>query len=99
MTIRLTTIYILNIFDLIITKHYVNKYGLEFEANPIGKFILSNDYTTIFYKVILVGVLLLIMYFTREKKITKIASWVLLIVFVALTLYHIVGSIIVQKFL
>ena len=74
----------------------MNKYGLEFEANPIGKWILSNDYTTLFYKVILVGALLLLMYFTREKKITRIASWILLIAFIALTIYHIIGNIYVR---
>lgn len=99
MIIRLGIIYLFNLFDLIFTRYWVNKIGIDFELNPIGKWILSSPVLTIAFKVILVGALLILMYFMRVYKITKICSWILLGVFVALTVYHIVGSIIVQKFL
>lgn len=99
MLVRLIVIYFLNIFDLIFTRYWVNKIGIDFELNPIGKWILSSPILTIAFKVILVGALLILMYFMREYKITKICSWILLGVFVALTIYHIIGSIIVQKYL
>lgn len=77
----------------------VNKFGIEFEANPIGKWLLQNDTRTIIYKVIIVCALLIVMYCTKEYKATKFASWVLFIAFILLTIYHIIGAIYVQKYI
>lgn len=97
MLARLIIIYILNLFDLFFTKYWVNQIGLEFELNPFGKWLLQAPIRQILYKVVLVGVLLIILYISKEKKIANICSWILLGAFGLLTTYHIVGMIIVNN--
>ena len=94
MGIRLLIVYLLNIFDLAATWYWVSKYGIEFELNPIGRVLLSNSPASLIVKIGLVGICLLYIYEKRENKLAKIASWFLLFFFAALTIYHVVGSII-----
>lgn len=94
MGIRLIIVYLLNIFDLAATWYWVSKYGMDFELNPIGRILLSNSPAAVIVKVGLVGICLFYIYENKENKLAKIASWFLLFFFVALTIYHVVGSII-----
>lgn len=86
-------IYLLNIFDLICTTYLVCKYGLDIEGNPVGRFLYSNPQLLIYVKVLLVGFCLLIL--KRHK--CKIIGYVLLTLFILLSIYHIIILLEVHK--
>lgn len=54
--------YILNMIDLFFTRYWVDMYGINAEANPFGKFLFDNGLAEI-AKLVVVGVLLLFLYF------------------------------------
>nr|DAG04020.1 MAG TPA: hypothetical protein [Myoviridae sp. ctbEa13] len=87
------TIYLLNIFDLLCTTYLVSKYGIEIEQNPIGRFLYSHPRLLIYVKVLFVGFCLLIL--KRHK--CKIIGYVLLTLFILLTIYHIIILLEVHK--
>ena len=84
------TIYLLNIFDLICTTYLVSKYGLDIEANPIGRILLKSTALVIFYKVFIVAGSLYVMYKNSSNKLTVVLSWAVLFVYAALLLYHLI---------
>jgi hypothetical protein len=97
MKIRLIIAYLLNLFDLAMTSHWVNKYGLEIEGNPIGRWLYQ---TGLVYPFKIVGMAflfcLLHMAVQHRDKGTEhsfqwwdIASWVILAVYGILAIYHI----------
>lgn len=81
-------IYLLNLFDLICTTYLVSKYGIEIEGNPIGRFIFTSADTIILFKVLIPAAALVQLWKYREHKLAQVALWLLLIVFILLTLYH-----------
>ena len=74
----------------------VNKYGIDIEANPIMRMFMANDSAFFIIKVLLIALLLMIMYQYKDLKICKIGSWLLLMVYGALAIYHIY-LILIQK--
>lgn len=86
---KLIIIYLLNLFDYIMTVRQINKYGIDIEANPIMRACMANDSVFFIIKVVLVALLLLFMYQYEDLKICKIGYWVLLAVYGALAIYHI----------
>lgn len=81
-------IYLLNLFDYIMTVIQVNKYGIDIEANPIMRMCMANDSAFFIIKVIVVALLLLFMW-QCNSTICNLGSWLLLIVYGALAVYHI----------
>lgn len=88
MKARLITIYILSLLDLAFTLYLQAKFG-EIEANPFGEMLLSNIVSAVFYKVVVVLIALLVLWHTRENKLTRTFSELILLVFVLLTMYHV----------
>lgn len=97
MLIRIIVTYILNIFDLCMTLHYTKKFGLEVESNPFGRWLLSEPYRILIYKILVVGLLLFILWISRENKISAISSWIVLGVYTVLAVYHIILFIIIRR--
>lgn len=98
MTIRLIVAYLLNLFDLVMTTHWVNKYGADIEANPVGRWLYEN-HLAVPAKVFGIGLLFLVLHNAvkrRDKGLEKsvqwwdLASWVVLGVYGVLALYHII---------
>lgn len=87
--IRLTACYIFNIFDLIITLFWVQLLGLQAEANPFGKLLLQNPSVAVAVKTLGVGLALLMLYILRNRKIANFGINVVLVVYSALTVYHV----------
>lgn len=89
MKVRLAITYIFNLIDLIATMYLVSLFGLSVEGNPIGRWLIRTNLVYPF-KIGLVGGLLLAIGLLGKinKKATTIGSWVLLIAFSALVLYH-----------
>ncbi len=86
---KLILIYLLNLFDYIMTVIQVNKYGIDIEANPIMRMFMANDGAFFIIKVLFVALLLMVMWQYEDLKICKIGEWVLLAVYSVLAVYHI----------
>ena len=95
MKLRLFTTYLLNLFDLEMTAYWVSLYGLEVEGNPIGRWLYKSG---IVYpvKILVVGLLLWLLRVAVAKIDTKkrewwdAVSWVMLAVYAAVAVYHII---------
>lgn len=96
MAIRLIIAYVLNLFDLAATTYWVNKFGLEIEGNPIGRWLYQTG-AVYSVKIVGVGILLWILNHTvkhRDKGMGKsfqwwdVASWAVLAVYAGLAIYH-----------
>ena len=91
MKVRLTITYIFNLIDLIATMYLVSLFGLSVEGNPIGRWRIQTNLVYPF-KIGVVGSLLLAIGLLSEKnrRMADMCSWILLIIFLGLTIYHFV---------
>lgn len=94
-------IYILNIADLVFTSYLIKKFGLDIEFNPLGRFLYKHNIIS-FIKII--GVLiflsiLLTMSKYYKRKLATTSLWILLVIFLALVIYHIILLIKINKIL
>ena len=76
------TAYILNLFDLVCTLYALN-FGAE-ELNPL----MQNVYFMIFYKIVVIGVLLLWLG-SRQERIAKVGLLICTAAYALLAVYHI----------
>lgn len=82
--------YLLNIIDYLFTAYWVHKFGIEIEANPIGRWMFENNVAWV-YKIFIVGGLLaLIGYLIKKCPKAIISAYILLGVYAGLVVYHIV---------
>ena len=88
MKVKLIVIYILNIIDLIATILLVKSFGLEIEGNPIGKWLIDTNLVW-FVKIVIVGAALLLLYKFKNNKLAIVGSWITLITFSLLAVYHV----------
>ena len=89
MKVRLIVTYIFNLIDLIVTMYLVSLFGLSIEANPIGRWLIQTNLVYPFRIGVVGGLLLAIGLLSNyNPKLANVGSWVLLIAFSALTLYH-----------
>lgn len=89
MKARLIATYVFNVIDLIATMYLVSLFGLSVEGNPIGRWLIRTNLVYPFKIVVMGGLLLTIgLLGKRNKKAANIGSWVLLMVFTSLILYH-----------
>lgn len=89
MKVRLIITYIFNLIDLIATMYLVSLFGLSVEGNPIGRWLIRTNLVYPFKIVVMGGLLLAIGLLGKiNKKAANIGSWVLLMVFTSLILYH-----------
>ena len=81
--------YLLNLFDLYCTMLLVNRYGIDIEANPIGRWMFENNVAWVF-KIFVVGGLLAVLGICIRKhpKYAPVA-YIPLVVYGALAIYHI----------
>lgn len=96
--IPLIIAYVLNLFDLVMTNHWVRKFGVEIEGNPIGRWLYQSG---IVYpvKIVGVGVLLWLLYkavkhrdigLENSTQWWDIAKWLVLSAYAALAIYHVI---------
>jgi hypothetical protein len=81
--------YLLNIIDYLFTSYWVRLYGIDIEANPIGRWMFENGVAGI-YKTIIVGVLFLILALLRKNKMVSLVSVGLTIFYALIVIYHII---------
>ena len=99
MLIRLGVTYVLNLFDLVMTQYFISRYGSEVEGNPVGRWLVDHPTLLIAWKCAIVALLLLLIYRFRDKQIANNGSWIILGVYIALAMYHIILFIITRRYL
>lgn len=90
---------ILNALDALFTLYLVNKYDIDIELNPVGKWLIASKYGLIIQKIIVVSLLVVLLYTLKTKyPLARYALLFLLIVFSLLTVYHLI-IFIIQEFI
>ena len=82
------TIYVLNLFNCGVTLWFYFMFGISIESNPFGVALLQNPIVAVIFKVIVIGLALLVLYQYKDRKIAKTGTSVILGVYSILTLYH-----------
>lgn len=80
--------YLLNAFDAFSTWVWVTHYGIEMELNPVGTWMIEN-FLMWFFKVVVVGWLILFLYANRDKTVSVVGAWIILIVYACICVKHI----------
>lgn len=88
---KLLITYILNIFDWVCTTVFVNMFGTEIEGNTLMRSAFENGMVNA-YKLVGVAVLCMVLYYFKDKhpNLINISSWVILGVYSALSIYHLI---------
>ena len=89
-------LYALNLFDCAVTLWLVYMFGIEIEGNLFGLVMLQSPFLTILFKVVVIGMAILILYQYRYRHIVTVIVQALFILYLLLALYHmcLVGNII-----
>ena len=77
--LHLIILYIFNIIDYLFTTYWVHKFGTEIELNPVGQWLYNNNITWLF-KIVIVGIALLIVGRRLDK--SKNFSWIVYILLI-----------------
>ena len=98
-TTKPLTIYVLNLFDCIVTLWFFSLFGISIESNPFGVALLQNPIVTLLFKVVVIGLALLVLYQYRDRKAAQTGMNAIFIVYSLLAIYHVVMIIIVLNIL
>lgn len=82
------TIYVLNLFDCGVTLWFFFMFGISIESNPFGVALLQNPIITLLFKVVVIGLALLVLYQHRQSKAAQTGMNVTFVVYSLLTVYH-----------
>lgn len=86
---KLIAIWLLNLFDYIMTVYYVDTYGIWIEQNPLMRELLPNPILTFVIKMGIPTLCCILCYLVKDKPIIKVATWVLLIFYTWVAINHI----------
>lgn len=89
-TTKPLVVYVLNLFDCIVTLWFFSLFGISIESNPFGVALLQNPIITILFKVFVIGLAILLLYQQRNTKIAKIGMDGVLIVYSLTAIYQII---------
>ena len=79
--------HLLNVFDAIATWVWFTRYGIEIELNRVGRWLIENGLMW-FFKVVVVGWLILFMYANRDKTASVVGAWIIVIVYACICVKH-----------
>ena len=65
-------------------------FGTEIEGNIFGLILIQNPILTIIFKAVVVGLAVLILYQHRHIPIVKIITQTLFVLYILITIYHLV---------
>lgn len=82
--------YILSLFDLGCTLYLTAKFGNDVEGNPIGKWLLSDKWATVIFKVVVVGAMIYLLYRFKNYDLARYGMYLALGVYTLLAIYHVV---------
>ena len=80
--------YILSLLDLFFTLYEASIFGADIELNPFGKVLITNVPLGIFYKAVIVGFCLYLLWKFRERKSALWGAKIVFGVYGLLDLYH-----------
>ena len=80
--------YILSLLDLFFTLYEASIFGADIELNPFGKVLITNVPLGIFYKAVIVGFCLYLLWKFRERKSALWGARILFGIYGLLNLYH-----------
>ena len=80
--------YILSLLDLFFTLYEAIIFGADIELNPFGKILITNVPFGIFYKAVIVGFCLYLLWKFRERKSALWGARIVFGVYGLLNLYH-----------
>lgn len=89
MIIEIIAIWFLNLFDYIMSLYYIGKYGLAFELNPIMRWLFAHQPLDFFVKIGAVTLCCVALYCIREHKVAKICAWIIIALYTAVAIMHI----------
>lgn len=81
--------YILNIIDYLFTAHWVNKFGIDTELNPIGRWMFSHNVAWVFKILIVGGLFAVLGYFIKQYPKYAWTAFIPLVVYGFVVMYHI----------
>lgn len=88
MKIPLILTYFLNLFDLAFTMYMVNRFGIEVEANPVGRWLIQSG-SVYFVKIVVMAVALFLLYVcTQQVPKWKWLRWIPFALYFLLAIYH-----------
>ena len=82
--------YLLSLFDLACTLYLTTRFGNDIEGNPIGKWLLSDKWAVVIFKVVVVGELIYLLWRFRDYDIARWGMYIACGVYVLLAIYHII---------
>lgn len=71
-TTKPLAVYVLNLFDCVVTLWFFSLFCVSIESNPFGVALLQNPIITILFNVFVVGLAILLLYQQRDTKIARI---------------------------
>lgn len=80
--------YLLSLFDLACTLYLTARFGNDIEGNPFGKWLLSDKWATVIFKVVVVGALIFLLWRFRDYDIARWGMYIAYGVYLLLALYH-----------
>ena len=80
--------YILSLLDLFFTLYEAKIFGADIELNPFGKVLITNIPFEMFYKAVIVGFCLYLLWNFRERKSALWSARILFGLYGLLNLYH-----------
>lgn len=81
--------YLLNLFDLAATMSLILKFGIDIEGNPVGRLLLSAPFIAVAYKIAVVGLLMLLIYWFRKYRVAVVGAYTVFTVYLLLGIYHV----------
>lgn len=85
---KLIAIWLLNLFDYIMTVYYVDTYGIWIEQNPLMRELLPNPILTFVVKMGIPTLCCILCHLVKDNKIIKIATWALLLFYAWVAINH-----------
>lgn len=89
-TTKPLAVYVLNLFDCIVTLWFFSLFGISIESNPFGIALLQNPIVTVLFKVVVIGLALLVLYQYRDRKAAQTGINAIFVIYSLLAIYHIV---------
>lgn len=89
---KLLIIWLLNLFDYIMTIYYVGKYGIWIEENPLMVNLISlSPILAGIVKILICTVMCALCYIVKDKPIIKFATWGLLLFYFWVAIRHLIN--------
>ena len=94
-TTKPLSVYVLNLFDCIVTLWFFSLFGISIESNPFGVALLQNPIMAVLFKVIVIGLALLVLYQYRDRKAVQTGMNAALIAYTLIAAYHVIMTCII----